>query len=601
MGESHSSLAAWVCGGNDLAATQRRNAAGSFAGRRTSKHATFRVRCADRATEEGKNTPVKLVVFDFDETITLATFMTETCVFSGEEKEVARTINFESPWLHGSRLSKLKSMLGTIVAGQDGQQRALAVLTNNSKGVEAVLNMLRLAGLDNHFQAIWTLPKRRGYNGAYKDMDGHWKFFDPPLSRVKCHKADVLQDIARNGHAWFPQLQSRDAAQTYADLLGITRMESIVLVDDQRLNFQSDSGSTVLRYAKVPRYDSEHYYDMGVVKNMGGLGAHDDADYETLKRFIEDPWMCKETFQIRCQERNFEGHEACRPVKLVVFDFDETLTLATFMPYGEDCTMQIGWKPDVNDCWSEADLLLYNFESPWVAGSRIAQLRLLLEDIVRAEDEFGKRALAVLTHNHHGAVAVLNLLLMAQLAQYFVAIWDISDQLGPRPDGVFQQPDGRWQAFSTPCHSLNRHKADVLQHVADAPAQWFPQLKGSSHVLDRTLFDLRIEDIVLVDDERANLRTNLATSDAKVMRYCKVARYDENYRDCGLLNQMGGIGAHSDSDYNMLKAFLAQPWDFPYPGRGLLMKPVGNLQDMIRSTLAEEEPAKLPRRRLSTS
>ena len=29
----------------------------------------------------------------------------------------------------------------------------------------------------------------------------------------------------------------------------------------------------------------------------------------------------------------------------------------------------------------------------------------------------------------------------------------------------------------------------------------------------------------------------------------QVSRYDETYRDCGLLDQMGGLGAHSDTDY----------------------------------------------------
>ena len=38
-------------------------------------------------------------------------------------------------------------------------------------------------------------------------------------------------------------------------------------------------------------------------RRAAGIGAHDDADYDALKRFVEDPWMCKETLQIRCQER----------------------------------------------------------------------------------------------------------------------------------------------------------------------------------------------------------------------------------------------------------------------------------------------------------
>ena len=34
------------------------------------------------------------------------------------------------------------------------------------------------------------------------------------------------------------------------------KMEGVVLVDDQRANFQSPSGTQVLRFCKVARYDS---------------------------------------------------------------------------------------------------------------------------------------------------------------------------------------------------------------------------------------------------------------------------------------------------------------------------------------------------------
>ena len=44
-------------------------------------------------------------------------------------------------------------------------------------------------------------------------------------------------------------------------------------------------------------------------------------------------------------------------------------------------------------------------------------------------------------------------------------------------------------------------------------------------------------------------------------------RYDETYRDCGLLDQMGGLGARSDNDYEELKNFIRQPWEYPYPNR----------------------------------
>lgn len=65
----------------------------------------------------------------------------------------------------------------------------------------------------------------------------------------------------------------------------------------------------MLRYCKVARYDADLYYDMRMVKNMGGIGAHHDADYDTLKRFVEDPWMCKETMHVRCQERDFHDFQ----------------------------------------------------------------------------------------------------------------------------------------------------------------------------------------------------------------------------------------------------------------------------------------------------
>lgn len=76
-----------------------------------------------------------------------------------------------------------------------------------------------------------------------------------------------------------------------------------------QLCFGAREEASVLRYCKVARYDADLYYDMRMVKNMGGIGAHHDADYDTLKRFVEDPWMCKETMHVRCQERDFAGFE----------------------------------------------------------------------------------------------------------------------------------------------------------------------------------------------------------------------------------------------------------------------------------------------------
>jgi len=73
-----------------------------------------------------------------------------------------------------------------------------------------------------------------------------------------------------------------------------------------------------------------------------------------------------------------------------------------------------------------------------------------------------------------------------------------------------------------------------------------------------------MEGIVLVDDLRTNFRSNSANK-TMVLRFCKVARYDEVYRDCGLLNQMGGIGARCESDFDTLVAFVEEPWKYPWP------------------------------------
>merc|ERR1712137_1328643 len=73
----------------------------------------------------------------------------------------------------------------------------------------------------------------------------------------------------------------------------------------------------------------------------------------------------------------------------------------------------------------------------------------------------------------------------------------------------------------------------------------------------------------------------------------------------GLLNQMGGIGAHSDLDYESLKAFVEQPWECPYEVResdGPILRSVASrasqssVASMSRSVTCEESE-KNPRRR----
>jgi len=542
---------------------------------RTSHHATFRLRCAERSTPGMDcNYPVKLVVFDFDETISMVTFMAKD-TDTPAERRILREINFETPWVEGDRLDKLRQLFQAIRKGQDGRQRALTILTKNSNknGITGVLQLLSDADLDIYFDAIWIMPAKPGqHSGVYQD-GGKWKFFDPPMGKVPQTKADVLFHVANHPKDWFPQMKNRNAdAKRLQKLLTNLKMEGVVLVDDQRFNFQSEHHQ-ILRYCKVARYDAE-YRCVGLQKDMGGIGAHNDADYETLRRFVEDPWMCKENLQVRCSARALPPDQEKQPVKLVVFDFDETLTLATFMPKDQGCATKIGWTP--NDAstpeWTLQDLVDFNFETPFASGSRVRRLQQVFKALIDMSNQC--RVLAILTRNDSGAVAVLNLLKAARLDQFFAVIWNMQTR-PDLPNGAYQV-NGTWSTFVTPVAEVYDHKADVLADVANRPQAWFPQLTKCTHHKGYasglgSLRPLAPENIVLVDDERANFRTDADRSAARVMRYCKVARYDENYRDCGLLNQMGGLGAHSEADYTTLVNFVEQPWNFPYePSPGLV-------------------------------
>jgi len=545
---------------------------------RTSKRSVFRVRCVEaECPNKDSRYPVKLVVFDLDETLTMCTFMTPSGTYRAHEYDWAKKANFETPWVEGQRLLKLQKLLADLAQDQQGRPRALAILTKNQHrtGVAAVLNLLKVADLATHFSAIWCMPWRHGVsNGAYKQA-GKWKFFEPPVNKVRNHKADVLDHIARNPGQWFPQLAAGDAQVKPLQQL---KPEGIVLVDDQRSNFTSDSGTQVTRYCKVARYDA-HFFGFGLLKDMGGIGAHDDADYDTLKRFVMDPWLCKETFKVRCLQKTFDGNNLKRPVRLVVFDFDETLTLATFMPQDPACRSQIGWRPIRSDEWTEEDLVTYNFESPWVSGSRVAKLQKLLAELANGQ----RLTLAILTRNEGGAVAVLNLLKMAKLADFFSAVWTFSATSEGVPTGVYQD-GGQWRVFNPPVDQVPDHKADVMKHIYENLRAWFPQLDRSRNAQLKELLEMAHEGMVLVDDERANF-SSIKTK-VRVLRFCKVSRYDNIYRDCGQLNQMGGIGAHSDEDYETLKQFLLQPWEYPYEPSPV----IGGETDEFREDKAAARP-----------
>lgn len=566
---------------------------------RTSTHANKRTR-VDEVWFEGheNHNPVQLIVFDLDETLTLATFSVSTSKWENDigaslPKEVAAKIvehSFESPYLDGSRVQKLQSMLHDLAKG-DSHPRALAILTNNNGGAVGVLNFLMAARLANYFSAIWRTDLGDGRPcGVYKDGNA-WKKFTPPFNKVPdrmqsgteriIQKADVLWHVSQNPAAWFPQL-TKDT--TEMEMLTYLRHEGIVLVDDDTSNFESvslvdgahaASGVKVLRYCKVARYD-DNYRNYGYIQGLGGLGAHSDADYEHLKMFVSAPWRHKWGKCVKCVQQHsddddknhFDGDD---PVLIVVFDFDETLSLATFMPNDRSHTVKIGWVPADSDHaigsdWTEEDLVRYNFESPFLEGSRVAKLKTMLDNIARIDGADGQcRTLAILTRNTGGAVAVLNLLIAANLADHFSAVWGMPSTLGrndsktsnedaTRPYGVYRTDDG-WKTFNPPLGEVHCHKADVIADVAKNPAKWFPQLVNFS-----SLVQVRPAQIVLVDDERINFHSDATQN--RLFRFCKVARYDDTYRDCGFLNQMGGIGAHSDEDYVVLKNFLEEPWKY---------------------------------------
>merc|ERR1712032_92687 len=151
-----------------------------------------------------------------------------------------------------------------------------------------------------------------------------------------------------------------------------------------------------------------------------------------------------------------------------------------------------------------------------------------------------------------------NLLMLAGLAEHFSVIWTMpySDD---RPNAVYNDGN-KWHVFEPPTDKVNDHKADVVQSVLKYPASWFPQLEDEKNKAFQILRGMRAESLVLVDDEHANFRS--ATTRTRIMRFVKVSRYDAGFLDCQILNHMGGIGAHTDKDYEVLRAFVHEPWTF---------------------------------------
>eukprot|EP00927_Polykrikos_kofoidii_P026297 TRINITY_DN23451_c0_g1_i1.p1 TRINITY_DN23451_c0_g1~~TRINITY_DN23451_c0_g1_i1.p1 ORF type:complete len:591 (-),score=77.00 TRINITY_DN23451_c0_g1_i1:407-2179(-) len=506
------------------------------------------------------NPPVHLVVFDCDETLTISTFMPREHGFStqigwNEWGDYIAGVNFESPFAEGQRLDDLRDLFSRLAYGPEGptddgrQVRGLAVLTRNERGPVACLNLLMMAGLAKFLDAVWSMPAKYGSpSGVYK-QGTEWKSFTAPVGQVFDHKADVIHNIAEVPCKWFPQLK-HEGDSSRLHILHQLKVEEIVLVDDVRTNFQSPSPEQrqVLRYCKVARYDAQHP-QMGLVQDMGGIGSVHLSDFSTLVKFIDQPWDFKSASSLDCMECEFEGCCEHPSATLVVFEFDETLSVCTFDFANPRFATEIGISCVPNE--DKVRTVEYNFESPYIDGSRVEKLRAMLAHLADG------RTLAILTENSAGAVTVLNLLMLADLADYFVAIWAPSAESG-RPTGAFKK-GSEWKDFTIPPSDMRSRtsRAEVFNKIVVDPKSWFPQLDE----LPSDLSKLTPANIVAVDDERTNFVAD-AEHGIGVPRYCHVARYDDVYRDQGFMVHLGGIGAKNDNDYLTLCGFVSAPWRF---------------------------------------
>ena len=126
------------------------------------------------------------------------------------------------------------------------------------------------------------------------------------------------------------------------------------------------------------------------------------------------------------------------------------------MPEDPSFFKEVGWLPAKAERldWSAEDLIEYNFQTPWVEGDRVVKLQALLASLAKGPKGEHDRTLAILTKNERGVVAVLNLLKIANIANYFSAIWTIPFR-DAIPNGAYQE-DGMWKCFDPP-----------VEHVSD--------------------------------------------------------------------------------------------------------------------------------------
>jgi hypothetical protein len=231
------------------------------------------------------------------------------------------------------------------------------------------------------------------------------------------------------------------------------------------------------------------------------------------------------------------------------------------------------------------------FESPWLDGQRLEQLRVLFKDLACA----GSRTLVVCTRNTRGIDMVLAFLKAAGLDQHLAAIWNIPfpANLSPEekaaglhqqlsamwgitgsilenhtsPDPQFEDRNGAyrvgsdWHFFTAPFSELPACngwicKADLLHHVVQNPQGWFPQLDAWNECDWHHFADLTMGSIVLVDDDPQNFE-NMATG-RSVLRRCLVHRFWAQYKDAGVF-RLGGIGSRCEKDYAELRKLVEGP------------------------------------------
>mmetsp|Transcript_87612 Transcript_87612/g.252997 ORF Transcript_87612/g.252997 Transcript_87612/m.252997 type:complete len:384 (-) Transcript_87612:132-1283(-) len=266
-------------------------------------------------------------------------------------------------------------------------------------------------------------------------------------------------------------------------------------------------------------------------------------------------WMARQettASRLLCQD---DAPMQASALRLIVFDFDETLTIQTYMP------MERSFSKDLNWTWSSpkscpTQLLNMSFElvasskrrgvMPEAATmSRLERLRLMLQRVSLYERQsVPTRRLAVLTYNENGAIGVLNLLKLAGLDSYFSAIWNAQRKHGVMTvTGLVRQGKEWRQLFASRGVGVHRSKAAILQKVVVDPKQWFTA--NDAMILE----DLRFPEVALVDDRKVNFKGMGAIEDMR--RFCEVPRFA---LEDGA--EVGGIGAQSEEDFKTLESFV---------------------------------------------